>query len=56
MRDFRELEKYEKLDIRIYGHIDRPKINEILTETDLVLMPSLFLETFGLVALETLLQ
>ncbi len=56
MNLFRELEKYEKSDIRIYGRIDRPKINEILSQSDLVLMPSLFLETFGLVALETLMQ
>ena len=56
MGDFLELEKYEKSDIRIYGYIDRQKINEILTETDLVLMPSLFLETFWLVALDTLIQ
>lgn len=49
-----ELEKYEKSDIRIYGHIDRHKLGEVLGMTDLVIMPSLFLETFGLVALETL--
>lgn len=52
----RDLQKYAKSDIRIYWHIDRQKINEVLNETDLVLMPSLFLETFGLVALETLMQ
>jgi hypothetical protein len=51
---FQELEKYEKLDIRIYWHVNKQKIDEVLSMTDLVLMPSLFLETFGLVALETL--
>lgn len=51
---FQQLEKYEKSDIRIYGHIERSKIQTVLTQTDIVLMPSLFLETFGLVALETL--
>ena len=45
---------YEKSDIRIYGHIDRKKLDTVLNMTDLVLMPSIFLETFGLVALETL--
>ena len=54
MSILRELEKYEKSYIRIYGHIDRQKIDEVLKNTDLVLMPSLFLETFGLVALDTL--
>ncbi len=40
--------------VNIYWHISREKINSILDKTDLVIMPSLFLETFGLVALETL--
>lgn len=52
--EFRKIEKYEKSEINIYGHIDREKIYQVLDVTDLVLMPSLFLETFGLVALETL--
>lgn len=54
MEQFRELEKYEKSDINIYGHVDRQKIDVVLDMTDLVIMPSLFLETFGLVALDTL--
>lgn len=40
--------------IHIYGYLDREKINSVLDKSDLVMMPSLFLETFGLVALETL--
>ncbi len=40
--------------IQMYGYLDREKINSVLDKTDLVIMPSLFLETFGLVALETL--
>jgi glycosyltransferase involved in cell wall biosynthesis len=54
MEQFLQLEKYEKSDIRLYGHIERSQIDEILDHTDLVLMPSLFLETFGLVALNSL--
>lgn len=56
MSQLRELTKYEKSDIEIYGHIDRQKIDRVLAMTDLVLMPSLFLETFGLVALDTLIR
>ena len=54
MDELRKIEKYEKSEIKIYGHIDKTKIHQVLDITDLVLMPSLFLETFGLVALETL--
>ncbi len=56
-----ELEKLSNIcgidhseQINIHGHVDQKKIMEVLSITDLVLMPSLFLETFGLVALETL--
>ena len=54
MSRIQELEKYEKSSINIYGHIDQSHRDEILKNSDLVLMPSLFLETFGLVALESL--
>lgn len=54
MEKFRELEKYDKSDICIYGHIGRSELDAVLSITDLVLMPSLFLETFWLVALDTL--
>ena len=52
--EFREIEKYEKSEIKIYGHIDKQRLHQVLDTTDLVLMPSLFLETFGLVALESI--
>jgi glycosyltransferase involved in cell wall biosynthesis len=54
MAIFRELERIDTSDIRVYGHIDRSELDSILGMTTFVLMPSLFLETFGLVALETL--
>jgi glycosyltransferase involved in cell wall biosynthesis len=39
---------------QIHGHLSRSELDDILDQTDLVIMPSLFLETFGLVALECL--
>lgn len=48
------LNQWNSSHINIYGHVDQKKMTEILSITDLVFMPSLFLETFGLVALETL--
>lgn len=38
----------------VHWYVDKNKLIEILSYTDMVFMPSLFLETFGLVALETL--
>lgn len=38
----------------LHWHLNKDQIDGILQQTDLVVMPSLFLETFGLVALETL--
>ena len=44
----------ESRSVQIYGHLDKIALNTLMDSLDLVLMPSLFLETFGLVALETL--
>lgn len=52
----RKLKAYNKPYITVYGHIQRKELDEILKNIDLVLMPSMFLETFWLVALETLLR
>ncbi len=41
-------------NMKVYGYLDRGYLVAVLEQVDLVLMPSLFLETFGLVALETL--
>lgn len=47
-------EQIEHGDIQIHGHLSRSELDIVLKQTDLVIMPSLFLETFGLVALECL--
>lgn len=51
MDSFREMNHSRVI---VYGYVDTNKLNEILSKTDMVFMPSLFLETFWLVALETL--
>jgi hypothetical protein len=49
-----DLQNIKHSHLKVYGHLDKKSLDAILEKTDLVLMPSLFLETFGLVALETL--
>jgi hypothetical protein len=49
-----KIQSINSKNIQIYWRISRDKINTVLDQTDFVIMPSLFLETFGLVALETL--
>ncbi len=51
MEDFQNIQHSH---LKVYGHLDKKSLDSVLEKTDLVLMPSLFLETFGLVALETL--
>lgn len=48
------LQKFPKNFVKIYGKVAREKIFENLKNADFLLMPSRFLETFGLVALESL--
>ena len=52
----KKLQSYNRPYIHIYGYTKREELDLLLKKTDLVLMPSLFLETFWLVALETLLR
>ncbi|NRH20494.1 glycosyltransferase [Candidatus Gracilibacteria bacterium] len=51
-----KFKSYNKPYILLYGYTQRDELDILMKKTDLVLMPSLFLETFGLVALETLLR
>lgn len=51
------MEIFQKINhpwVLIYWYVDTAQLTAILDETDIVFMPSLFLETFWLVALETL--
>lgn len=50
----KKLKSFNKSSIVVYGQLQRSELDEVIRKTDLVLMPSLFLETFWLVALETL--
>ena len=50
----KEFETINNANVIIHWHINKDQIQWIIKETDLVFMPSLFLETFWLVALETL--
>ena len=52
----KKIQEINNENIQIYWRISHEKISSILAQTDFVIMPSLFLETFGLVALETLSQ
>lgn len=52
----KKIEAYNRPYIMVYGHLHRDELDTIVKKVDLVLMPSLFLETFWLVALETLLR
>ena len=44
--------RYEKLDIEFTGWIDQHRMQSLLTETDLLVVPSLWPEPFGLVGPE----
>ena len=48
------LQNIKHSHLKVYGHLDKANLDAVLGKTDLVIMPSLFLETFGLVGLETL--
>lgn len=49
-----KIRKLNSKNVQTYWYVSRDAINSVLEKTDFVIMPSLFLETFGLVALETL--
>ena len=48
------LQQLASPQVVLHGYVDPSKMQEILASIDLVFMPSLFLETFGLVALEVI--
>ncbi|MBX9809819.1 glycosyltransferase [Candidatus Gracilibacteria bacterium] len=50
----KQFDSIDHPNVIVHGYINKDQLQSILKETNLVLMPSLFLETFGLVALETL--
>lgn len=49
-----QLRSIDNPSVLVYWQLDRDGLDDVLKKVDLVLMPSLFLETFWLVALETL--
>lgn len=57
---FQDLSRGEKMDeskrVRYFGHRPKEEIKEALDNTHYLLMPSRFLETFGLSALEAISQ
>jgi glycosyltransferase involved in cell wall biosynthesis len=55
LKELQEIAKRSE-NIHVYGYVDHDFIKTILSKTTFVLMPSAMLETFGLVALETLIQ
>ncbi len=55
LRELQELAKRSE-NIHVYWQVDHDFMRNILSDTTFVLMPSYMLETFGLVALETLIQ
>lgn len=52
LRDFCSKEKYK--NVKIFGRVDSKKVYDIISKSTCVIVPSLFAETFGFVAIEAM--